>query len=118
MSALRLGLVSTATINLEILRAAEGSDLVDVVAVASRDAARAQAYAAEHGLERAHGSYEALFADDDVDAVYISLPNGMRHELTLHALGAGKHVLCEKPYSRHPEEVEEAFDLAEARGSS
>ena len=116
MSALRLGLLSTANINLEILRAAEQSEPVDVVAVASRDAAKAQAYAAEHGIERAHGSYEALFADDGVDAVYISRPNGLHHEWTLRALEAGKHVLCEKPYSRRPEEVEEAFALAEARG--
>ena len=72
------------------------------MAVASRDGAKAQAYASEHGLERAHGSYEALLEDDEVDAVYISLPNGMHHEWTLRALAAGKHVLCEKPYSRRP----------------
>ncbi|HET9243424.1 MAG TPA: Gfo/Idh/MocA family oxidoreductase, partial [Gaiella sp.] len=116
MTTLRLGLLSTATINQQILRGAEGSELVDVVAVASREAAKARAYAAEHGVERAHGTYEALLADEGVDAVYISLPNGMHHEWTLRALEAGKHVLCEKPYSRHPEEVVEAFDLAEARG--
>jgi D-xylose 1-dehydrogenase (NADP+, D-xylono-1,5-lactone-forming) len=116
MSVLRLGLLSTASINLQILRAARETDLVDVVAVASRDGAKAQAYAAEHDLERAHGSYEALLADDGVDAVYVSLPNGMHHEWALRALEAGKHVLCEKPYSRHPEEVEEAFDVAEVRG--
>ena len=116
MSTLRLGLLSTATINQQILRGAEGSELVNAVAVASRDAAKARAYAAEHGIERAHGSYEALLADEGVDAVYISLPNGMHHEWTVRALEAGKHVLCEKPYSRHPEEVVEAFDLADARG--
>jgi len=58
MSPLRLGLLSTANINLEILRAAVETDLVDVVAVGSRDGAKAQAYAAEHGIERAHASYE------------------------------------------------------------
>ena len=116
MSVLRLGLVSTANINQQILRGAAESELVDVVAVASRDGAKAQAYAAEHGIENAHGSYEALLEDDGIDAVYISLPNGMHHEWTMHALEAGKHVLCEKPYSRRPAEAEEAFDAAEQKG--
>ena len=111
----RLGLVSTARINEAILKGAEGTD-VEVVAVGSRDGAVAQAYAAEHGLARSHGSYETLLEDPDVDAVYISLPNGMHHDWTMRALAAGKHVLCEKPYSRHPAEVEEAFDAAAAAG--
>ena len=116
MTALRLGLVSTATINQQILDGAAESDLVEVVAVGSRDGSKAQAYAAEHGIGRAHASYEALLADDDVDAVYVSLPNGMHHEWTMHALAAGKHVLCEKPYSRRAAEVEEAFAAADDAG--
>ena len=113
---MKLGLLSTARINDAILSGAEGSDRVEVVAVASRDGARAQAYAHEHAIPRAHGSYEALLADDGVDAVYISLPNRLHHEWTLAALDAGKHVLCEKPYSRRPQEVEEAFARAESAG--
>jgi xylose dehydrogenase (NAD/NADP) len=113
---MRLGLLSTANINKEILRGAAESDLVEVVAVGSRDGAKAQAYAAEHGIESAHSSYEALLEDDGVDAIYISLPNGMHHEWTMRALAAGKHVLCEKPYSRRAAEVEEAFTAAEASG--
>jgi xylose dehydrogenase (NAD/NADP) len=113
---MRLGLLSTANINRAILAGAAKTGQVDVVAVASRDAGRADAYAAEHGIATAHGSYEALLADPDVEAVYISLPNGMHHEWTMHALAAGKHVLCEKPYTRHPHEAEEAFDAAEAAG--
>ena len=109
----RLGLLSTARINAEILSAASSSERVQVVAVASREVARAQAYAREHGLPRAHGSYEALLEDAEVDAIYVPLPNGLHHEWTMRALRAGKHVLCEKPYSRHPGEVEEAFALAE-----
>ena len=116
MSALRLGLLSTANINRQILLGAAGTDLVDVVAVGSRDGTKAHAYAAEHGIAQAHGSYEALLADTSLDAVYISLPNGMHHEWTMRALEAGKHVLCEKPYSRRPAEVEEAFDAAGAAG--
>jgi len=112
----RLGLLSTANINRQILVGARGARQVDVVAVGSRDGAKAQTYAGEHGIAKAHGSYEALLEDTDVDAVYISLPNGMHHEWTMRALAAGKHVLCEKPYTRHPAEAVEAFDAAEAAG--
>ncbi len=113
---MRLGLLSTARINDEILAAARATEQVEVVAVASRDGDRARAYAGEHDIPRPHGSYEELLADEGVDAVYIPLPNGLHHEWTMRSLEAGKHVLAEKPYSRHPAEVEEAFDLAEGSG--
>jgi D-xylose 1-dehydrogenase (NADP+, D-xylono-1,5-lactone-forming) len=116
VSTLRLGLLSTARINDEILAAANQSGRVEIVAVGSRESAKADAYAAEHGIPRAHGSYETLLADAEVDAVYISLPNALHHEWTMKALAAGMHVLCEKPYSRHPEEVEAAFAAAESAG--
>jgi predicted dehydrogenase len=112
----RWGLVSTARINQRVLKGARRSKEVEVVAVASRDRARAEAYAREQGIERAHGSYEALLADPDVDAVYISLPNSLHVEWTIEALEAGKHVLCEKPLTRRPEEAERAFDVAERAG--
>ena len=112
----RWGILSTATINRRVLEGAQGAEGVEFVAIASRDSARAEAYAREHGLVRAHGSYEALLADDGVDAVYIPLPNSLHHEWTLRALAAGKHVLCEKPYTRQSAEVEEAFGLAERNG--
>ena len=111
---MRLGLMSTADINAALLGAVP--DGVEIAAVASRDGARAQAYASEHGIERAHGSYEELLADDGLDAVYISLPNGMHHEWTLNAIEAGKHVLVEKPYSRHAAEADEGWDAAERAG--
>ena len=116
MDPLRLGLLSTAAINAQTLGGASETDRVELVAVGSRDGAKAQAYAAEHGIERAHGSYEALLADDNVDAVYIGLPNGMHHEWTMHALEAGKHVLVEKPYTRRAAEAEAAFAAADAAG--
>jgi predicted dehydrogenase len=111
----RWGLLSTAPINLKLLAAAEQSDRAEVVAVGSRDAARAESYARERGLARAHGSYDALLADEEVDAVYVSPPNGLHIEWTMRALEAGKHVLCEKPMSRRADEVERAFDLAQSR---
>jgi xylose dehydrogenase (NAD/NADP) len=116
MDPVRLGLLSTAAINAQSLGGARETDRVAVVAVGSRDGAKAQAYAAEHGIERSYGSYDALLADDEVDAVYIGLPNGMHHEWTLRALAAGKHVLVEKPYTRHAAEAEAAFSAAEAAG--
>ena len=87
-----------------------------MVGVASRDQARAEAYAREHGIERAYGSYEALLEDPDIEAVYISLPNSLHVEWSVRSLEAGKHVLCEKPLDRRPEEVERAFDAAERSG--
>jgi predicted dehydrogenase len=111
---MRLGLMSTANINDALLGAVP--DGVEITAVASRDASRAQAYAHEHGIARAHGSYEELLDDDELDAVYISLPNGMHHEWTLKAIDAGKHVLVEKPYSRRAAEAEEAWDAAGRAG--
>jgi D-xylose 1-dehydrogenase (NADP+, D-xylono-1,5-lactone-forming) len=107
------GIISTAHINRLVLAGALESDRIDVVAVASRDAAKADAYAREHGIERAYGSYEALLADPDIDAVYISLPNSLHVEWSIRSLEAGKHVLCEKPFDRRPEQVERAFDAAE-----
>ena len=110
------GIISTADINRKLIPGAKESPRVDLLAVASRDQARADAYAREWGIERAYGSYEALLADPDVEAVYISLPNTMHCEWSIRAVEAGKHVLCEKPMSRHPEEVEGAFDAAERAG--
>ncbi len=110
----RLGLLSTARINGAVLEGAKPSEEVEVVAVASRSLERAESYASEHGIERAHGSYEALLEDPEVDAVYVSLPNALHVEWSVRALEAGKHVLCEKPLSRRPDEVEQAFAGAEA----
>jgi D-xylose 1-dehydrogenase (NADP+, D-xylono-1,5-lactone-forming) len=110
------GIISTAHINRLVLAGARESDRVEVVAVASRDQARAEAYAREHGIERAFGSYEALLADPDIDVVYISLPNSLHVEWSIRALEAGKHVLCEKPLDRRPDEVERALEAAARSG--
>lgn len=112
----RWGLLSTANINRKLLAGARLASGVEVVAVASRDHDTAQIYAEANGIRTAHGSYESLLADDEIDAVYIPLPNALHHPWTMRALEAGKHVLCEKPYSGDPAQVDEAFDLAEARG--
>lgn len=113
---MRLGLLSTARINDSLLGGASTSSEVDVVAVASRDLARARAYADERGIAGAYGSYEELLAADDVDAVYIGLPNALHVDWSIRALQAGKHVLVEKPLSSSVAEVERAFDAASAAG--
>jgi xylose dehydrogenase (NAD/NADP) len=110
------GIISTADINRKVIPGAQASPEIDLVGVASRDQQRAEAYAREWGIERAYGSYEELLADPDIEAVYISLPNTLHSEWSIRSVEAGKHVLCEKPLSRHPEEVEAAFDAAERAG--
>jgi predicted dehydrogenase len=114
--AVRWGILSTADINNKLLAGAAESDDVDVVAVCSRDLARAEAFAARWGIGRAYGSYDELLADPEIEAVYIPLPNTMHAEWSIRAVGAGKHVLCEKPFSRHVGEVEAAWDAADAAG--
>ncbi|HET9508514.1 MAG TPA: Gfo/Idh/MocA family oxidoreductase [Gaiellaceae bacterium] len=113
---LRWGILSTAAAARPIVRAAGAVDGVEVVAVASRDLTRAQAFAAEHGIRRAHGSYEALLADPEVDAVYVPLPNALHVPWSIRALEAGRHVLCEKPLARRAADAEAAFDAAERAG--
>lgn len=112
----RFAFLSTARINRAILAAALRSDVAEFVGVASRERSRAEAYAAEHEIERAYGSYEELLADDGVEAVYIALPNSLHVDWSVRALEAGKHVLCEKPLSARGAGAERAFDAAERAG--
>jgi xylose dehydrogenase (NAD/NADP) len=112
----RWGLLSTARINRAVLAGVRQTDRAEVVAVASREQQRADDYAREHGIERAHGSYEALLDDADVEVIYVSLPNSLHVEWSVRALEAGKNVLCEKPFDRRPREVERAFDAADRAG--
>lgn len=111
-----IGLSSTARVNRKIIAAAAASNSAEVTAVASRTAQRAMAYADEHAIERAHESYDSLLDDPQVDAVYVAAPNALHVDWSIRALEAGKHVLCEKPLSRHPSEVERAFDVAKRTG--
>ena len=115
-SAVRWGILSTADINKRLIPGAQESDEVELLAVGSRDLARAQEFGAKWGIPRAYGSYEELLADPDIEAVYIPLPNTMHCEWSIRALEAGKHVLCEKPMSRHPADVEAAFDASTRTG--
>lgn len=95
---LRWGVLSTARIGRNsVIPALKASSNGALVAVASRDESAARAFAAECGIPRHHGSYDALLADSGIDAVYIPLPNSLHAEWTIRAVERGKHVLCEKP---------------------
>jgi predicted dehydrogenase len=87
-----------------------------VVAIASRSAERSRAFATRYGLPVAHGSYEALVADAGVDVVYVATPHPAHHAHALLALGAGKHVLVEKPIGLNATEATEIADLARRSG--
>lgn len=110
----RWGVLSTARITEKFLRGASQTALADIRAVASRDPETARSFASRWAIPTAHGSYDALLADSGIEAVYIPLPNSLHHEWTMRALEAGKHVLCEKPYSPLVADVSEAFGRAEA----
>ena len=86
------------------------------MAIASREAGRAEAVASELGIPRAHASYEALLADPEVDAVYIPLPNHLHAEWSIAAARAGKHVLCEKPLALTADDAQRMIDVANAEG--
>lgn len=112
----RLGIIGAGAILKRFLPGAARSEAVDVTTIASRDPQRGSAVAATYGIPTTHVSYDALLADPAVDAVYICLPNSLHHAWTMRALVAGKHVLCEKPYSTIATEVNAAHDLADAAG--
>jgi D-xylose 1-dehydrogenase (NADP+, D-xylono-1,5-lactone-forming) len=112
----RWGILSTADINRAVIPPLQESPASEVVAVASRTPARADAYATEWGIPRAYGTYEGLLGDPDVEAVYISTPNGLHVDGAIASLEAGKHVLVEKPFSRSAAEVERAFAAADRAG--
>src|SRR4029453_15672663 len=91
------GIISTADINRLVIPPAQESPQIDLVAVASRTQERADENAAQWGIARAHGSYEALLADPEIECVYISLPNTMHTEWSITSVEARKHVLSQKP---------------------
>lgn len=114
---LRWGILSTANIaRAAVIPAIQAATNSEVAAVASRDTARAEAFARQLAIPRAYGSYAALLDDPQIDAVYIALPNSLHHEWTLQAVAAGKHVLCEKPLAMNAAQCLEMAAAAEAAG--
>lgn len=109
---LRIGILGTARIARSFTQGVAPSSQVQIAAVASRDLAKAQQFAAALGIAQWYGSYEALLADADIDAIYNPLPNGLHAEYSIRALRSGKHVLCEKPLSANAAEARAMFAAA------
>ena len=113
MQPVKWGVISTAKIGTEkVIPAMQRGELCDIVAIASRDQARARETADGLGIPKAYGSYEELLADPEIEAIYNPLPNHMHVPWSIKAAEAGKHVLCEKPVSLT---ADEARTLVEAR---
>jgi predicted dehydrogenase len=112
---LRIGVIGAARIAREFVAAVAESPKVKVVAVGSREAAKGEAFAREFAVLRAHGSYEALLADREIDAIYNPLPNSLHAAWSIRAIEAGKHVLCEKPIAVTAAEARAMFAAAKAR---
>jgi len=114
---LRIGILGAARISAKALLApASTNNDVEITTVAARDPQRAKEYAAKHGIPGVAASYEELLADPEIDAIYNPLPNGLHGRWTLAALAAGKHVLCEKPFTANADEARTVADAAEKSG--
>ena len=114
---MRIGCLGAARIApAALIKPAAAVDEVEVTALAARDRERARAFASKHGIPVVHDSYDALLADSDLDAVYNPLPNGLHALWTIRALEAGKHVLCEKPFTANTSEAEQVAAAAERAG--
>ena len=117
MDQLRIGILGAARIvPAALVKPARAVPDVEIYAVAARDVARATKFAAKHGIGRVHESYDALLDDPAVDAIYNPLPNGLHAEWTIRALEAGKHVLCEKPFTANAAEAEQVAAVARSSG--
>ena len=114
---LRIGILGAARIApMALIRPARAVPEVCITAVSARDAARARAFAAKHGVPKVHASYDALIGDPEIDAIYNPLPNALHCDWTLRALRAGKHVLCEKPIASNAGEAQRMASAAEETG--
>src|SRR5579864_9152558 len=113
----RIGILGAARIaERALIEPARAVPSVTVAAIATRDKARGESFALQHGLPIAHASYELLLADPGIDAVYIPLPNSLHAPWTLRAIDAGKHVLCEKPFASNAREASSVTAAAEKSG--
>jgi predicted dehydrogenase len=109
---LRWGIAATGSIAASMCEALATLPDAEIVAVGSRTSDSADAFAQRFGIARAHGSYEALWSDPDVDIVYIASPHSHHHAMTIAALDAGKHVLCEKAFAVNAAQAREMVDAA------
>jgi len=112
---LKIGILGAANIAPgALIKPAHRTGKAEIVVVAARDAEKARKFADKHKIERVADSYEAVLADPELDAVYIPLPNGLHGHWTIAALEAGKHVLCEKPFTANADEARQVAEAAAA----
>ena len=117
MTTVRIGILGAARIAPgAVIKPAAKSREAEVVAVAAHDRGRAEAFASKHQIPRVCDSYDALVTDPEIDAIYNPLPNGLHAEWTIAALEAGKHVLCEKPFTANTPEAEAVAAVATRTG--
>ena len=112
----RYGIISTAGIAPRFIRASLNTDNSVFTAVASRDLAKAREFALKNGLEKAYGSYDELYEDPDIDAVYVPTVNSLHYPCALKALEHSKHVIVEKPMTMTSRQRDELFRVAEEKG--
>ncbi|MCP4711417.1 MAG: Gfo/Idh/MocA family oxidoreductase, partial [Planctomycetes bacterium] len=116
MKKIRWGIISTAKIGTEkVIPAMQQSRLCDITAIASRDINKAKQTAADLEIAKAYGSYDALLADPDIDAIYNPLPNHLHVEWSIKTLQSGKHILCEKPIGLSSDEGQKLVDFAKSK---
>lgn len=116
MKTLRYGILSTASIVPRFINAMRAEGCGEILAVASRNMETAKAFAEKYQIPKSYGSYEELLADPEIDVVYIAMINSLHYTYAKKALEAGKHVICEKPFTLRTEEAEELFALAKEKG--
>jgi predicted dehydrogenase len=116
MDKLRWGILGVAKINDRLLPGFKAAENVQLLAIASRDADRSAAAAKAVGIPKSYGSYEALLADSEIEAVYLPLPNGLHGQWTKKAADAGKHILCEKPLCPTAAEAAEVVAYCRSKG--
>ena len=117
MTEMKFGILGAARIAAgALIPAIKKASNAQVAAVAARDAGRAAAYASEHGIPKSYGSYDAMLADPEIDAIYNPLPNSEHMPLSIRALKAGKHVICEKPFTMNAAEAVQLEEVSRRTG--
>lgn len=116
MNRIKVGILGAGKIAARMAATANFAEETQAYAIASRSREKAEAFAAANHVEKAYGSYEAMLADPEVDLVYVAVPHSHHHRWTRAALLAGKHVLCEKPFTENGTQARELFALAEEKG--
>lgn len=112
MKKYKYGILSTASIVPRFINALRESGRGEVVAIASRDADKAEQKAKEWNIPKSYGSYEAILADSEIEVVYVAMINSLHYQYSLKALQAGKHVICEKPFTLNHKEARHLFQVA------